>query len=390
MTGSLVSKNGKYFVIVRLPDDTGKQRQRWINTGVPTDGNNKRLAKQKMNEILNDLEKQKPTDNNDISFVDSIWNWMSQKKNEIRLNSYEAYEWYISKHIEPYFKPLGLTVQTISRQHIEGYYKQKLKEGLSASSIQKHNVIIRGALEEAMRQDRIQFNPTDRAKLPARERFVGKAYSVEQASKLLEVFDNEPIKAAVVLGLFYGLRRSEALGLRWRDIDFNKDTISICNTVVKTKTRIEHEQTKSKASKRTLFIIPETRDYLISLKQQQQRTKELLGASYPDEDHVCVWPDGRPFLTEYISQRFAKVLKNNNMPHIRFHELRHTAGSILLENGVSVKHIQEYLGHERAATTLDIYGHLSIEGKRETANRIGQALSINRSSQSVRQNVRQR
>ena len=181
------------------------------------------------------------------------------------------------------------------------------------------------------------------------------------------MIDKEPLKPAIILGMFYGLRRSEVLGLRWRDIDFHKNTIQIRNTVVKMKTVIEKEQTKSRSSKRILYIIPDTRDYFISLKEEQQKNQELFGNSYIENDHVCTWPDGRSFYPDYISQKFSKILKANDLPHIRFHELRHTAGSLLLEQGLSAKQIQEYLGHEQISTTLDIYGHLSLEGKQEAS-----------------------
>ena len=179
------------------------------------------------------------------------------------------------------------------------------------------------------------------------------------------------MKMAIILALFYGLRRSEVLGLRWKDINFNANTISIRNTVVKTITVVEHEKTKSRASNRTLFIIPETRDYLLSLQRKQGENRLLMGSAYNDSGHVCVWGDGRAFKPDYISQHFALILKKNGLPHIRFHELRHTAGSVLLNKGLSAKQIQEYLGHEKVSTTLDIYGHLSLEGKKEASATIG-------------------
>jgi integrase len=191
---------------------------------------------------------------------------------------------------------------------------------------------------------------------------------------LLKAIVDEPVKPAIMLGLFYGLRRSEALGLRWKDVNFNNDTILICNTVVRTKTVVEQEQTKSDASNRTLFIIPETRDYLLNIKKQQDENRLLLGSSYHDNDHVCTWDDGQKFKPNYLSQRLTKILRNNKLPHIRFHDLRHTAGSLLLSKGVSVKQIQEYLGHERVSTTLDIYGHLTVEGKREASLIMGNLL----------------
>lgn len=180
----------------------------------------------------------------------------------------------------------------------------------------------------------------------------------------------------MILGLFYGLRRSEACGMRWQDIDFKEEKMTVRNTVVKTKTLIEHEETKSPKSRCTMFLIPETISYLKRLKAKQAENRLLLGRDYTDGDHVCVWPDGRPVTPDHVSHAFRKFLIKHELPLIRYHELRHTAGSLLLTQGLSVKQIQEYLGHEKAATTLDIYSHLSVEGRKESAQTMGEVLGI--------------
>jgi len=121
---------------------------------------------------------------------------------------------------------------------------------------------------------------------------VCKCYTEEQADSLLAVLKDEPIKPAIILGLFYGLRRSEVLGLRWQDIDFDKGVMHIRNTVVRMKTLIEAKQTKSNASKRTPFIIPETKPYLLRLKRCQSEKRLLAGSSYIINDHVAYGTTG--------------------------------------------------------------------------------------------------
>ena len=353
-TGSLQIKSGTYYAVIRIPDETGKGKQKWVSTGIKVAGNNKRLANNKLREIISSYDQQKTTYSKDILFVDWLDTWMEQKQNELRFNTAESYRLYIKTHIEPFFKPLKVTIGSITPQHIQAYYNKKRKENQSANSIQKHSVVIRGALQEALKKNLIAYNPADRATLPSKERFIGKAYTLEQSNTLLGVIDNDPMKIAIILALFYGLRRSEVLGLRWKDVDFNVNTISIRNTVVKTITVVEQEKTKSRASNRTLFIIPETREYLLSLQRKQEENRLLMGSAYNDNGRVCVWDDGRAFTPDYISQHFALILKKHDLPHLRFHELRHTTGSILLNKGLSAKQIQEYLGHEKVSTTLHL------------------------------------
>lgn len=377
MTGSLISKNGKYYVVVRVTDTTGKLKQKWINTGISTIGNNKRQAKNKMVTILAELENAKISYSTDLLFVEWIWKWMTQKKNEVRLSSYESYEMNIQKHIEPFFKPKKLRLRDVTAQHVQDYYNQKIKEGVAAHSVHKHNVIIRGALQDAFKKYLISSNPADRATLPSKKKFESKFYTIQEANCLLQATQNEPIQPAIIFGLFYGLRRSEVCGLRWKDIDFNANVIRVCNTVVRSKTLIEEEQTKSNASKRSMFIIPQTRAYLLSLLEQQKQQSKILNQPFSYKAHVCVWQDGHPFSPDYISHKFSDILRKNNLPRIRFHELRHTTGSLLLQQGVSVKQIQAYLGHEKISTTLDVYGHLTLEGKQEAAHTIDSSLCFN-------------
>ncbi|MEA4921384.1 MAG: site-specific integrase [Clostridiaceae bacterium] len=376
MTGSLQEKHGKYYVVVRISETNGKIKQRWIPTNVPTKGNNKRKAQKVMGEILEELSKNETLDPYNVLFVDWIDSWLEQKKNEVRQDTYEGYELYARIHIKPYFNKLGVSLKSITPLQIQSYYNQKSKM-LSANSLKKHHVVIHGALQEALRKNMILFDPSERVTLPKqKEKFIGKAYTAQQANTLLSTVKGTTIEPAVILGLFYGLRRSEVLGLRWCDVDFEKNTITIQNTVVKMVTLSEQEKTKSRASHRTMYIIPETKQYFLSLKEQQKHDKEVFGAEYHDGNHVCVWTDGKPLPPDYVTRTFKKLIKKNGLPVIRFHDLRHTAGSLLLDKGLSIKQIQEYLGHEKVSTTLDIYGHLSAEGKMEAANTLNGILDI--------------
>jgi integrase len=192
---------------------------------------------------------------------------------------------------------------------------------------------------------------------------------------LLNAVKGDPIEPAVYLGLFLGLRRSEVVGLRWKDIDFDKKLITIQNTVVRFSTISELEKTKSRASRRTLFMPDTLKEYLEALKASQEEARAVIGRKYSEEEHVLQWPDGTSYNPSYVTHRFKKVLKANRLPEIRFHDLRHTAGSILLNDGLSIKQIQNMLGHEKSSTTLDIYSHLSTTGKHETAQAMNRLLS---------------
>ena len=150
VTGSLQIKGDMYYAVLRIPDGTGKKPQKWISTGIKVSGNNKRLANQRLREIISEYNREQVTYSKEILFVDWLNIWVEQK--QLRPNTLESYRLYIKVHIAPHFKPLRLTLKTINPQHIDDYYRKKLREGQSANSIHKHNVVIRGALKEALTQ----------------------------------------------------------------------------------------------------------------------------------------------------------------------------------------------------------------------------------------------
>lgn len=383
MNGSLCDKHGKFYVLTRIRGEDGKLRKKWIPTGISSNGNTKTKAIAAMHRILNELEKETAkaagTFVEKTNFIDALHDWVEFKKFELRTNSYELYTLNLNTHIIPFFKTKNKLITEITPKDIEDYYKTKLKEGLSVETIKKHNVIIRGTLEKAMNEGIIPFNPCDRVRMPRKNRqdqFKGQAYTAEQANKLLEVIHGEVLEPVIMLGLLFGMRRSEALGLRWSDINFKNQTIVISNTMTQMRTLLIDEHTKSFTSHRMLSVMDDVIGYFKRLKAQQEANKREYGDKYHDSDFVCVWPDGRIILPGYVSHNFKKLLAKYDLPEIRFHDLRHTAGSLLLAQGVNIKQIQEFLGHSDVTTTLNIYTHTDENAKKETAAAMGKVLSL--------------
>lgn len=364
MTGSLQTKKGKYYAVYR--EDNGKQR--WVPLDLPVEGNNKRKAQKKLQEVLAKAEKSKAVVTSNILFVDWMLRWLDQKKPNIVAGTYECYQLYLDKHIIPYFEPKKLTLSKLNAQHLQGYYNAKSKEGQSGCTLLKHNAIINGALKEAVCKDIIPFNPMEKVTLPKKQKFYGVAYTLEETRTLLNCSGDDPLRPAIVLGLFYGLRRSEVLGLRWCDINFERESIFIHRTVTRFVTLHEQDETKSECSRRKLRIVPGTEPYFKDLMQRQKEQLADFGLTFSMNNPVCVWPDGRSLGPDYISHHFKLLLEKNNLPPIRFHDLRHTAGSLLLEDGVDIKTIQEFLGHSQASTTTNTYLHCIVRGGHVTAN----------------------
>ena len=383
VTGSLQVKNGIYQMTVRVPDIYGNMKQKSKSTKIKVQGktqretrSNKLKADRMLAEWLDTLSRAESY-GADKDFITAIEDWLAVKKKQLRPDSYEAYRCNYDVHIKPYFEPKHLTLGEVMPRVIFQYVRAKEDEGQSKKSIRKHLVILNGVFKEAVAMGELTFNPCANitVKDNSDEHFEGTAYDVATAKKMLEAIKGDPIEPAVYLGLFLGLRRSEAVGLRWKDVDMENGIVHIRNTVVRFKTVSELEKTKSKASKRDLFMPNALKEYLQTVWDRQEEERKLVGRTYSDTEHICQWPDGTVFKPEYVSHRFAKLLKKSDLPKIRLHDLRHTAGSILINSGHTVKQVQEFLGHEKASTTLDIYTHVSLEGKKDTADMMDQLLA---------------
>lgn len=187
------------------------------------------------------------------------------------------------------------------------------------------------------------------------------------------------IELVVLLTAFYGLRRSEVIGLKWSAFDFNHNCFSIRHTVTTCNVKgervtIKKDKAKNKSSLRTYPLIPFLKERLLEAKKQQEENRKLCGRAYNKEylGYVCVDVIGNLIKPNYVSSTFGKLLAKNNLRHIRFHDLRHTCASLLLANGVPMEQVKEWLGHSEISTTVDIYGHLQYATKKQSAAAIEQ------------------
>ena len=376
VTGSLQEKNGIYQMVVRVPDQNGIYKQKSKSTRIKIKGKNQResrsnrlKADRMLAEWLDELSRAESY-GGDKDLIAAIEDWLAEKQRTIRLDSYESYLCSYKVHIKPYFEKKKLKLGDVTPRVIQQYVREKENAGQTRKSIRKHMVILNGVFKEAVAMGELMYNPCANITVRSRneDHFEGTAYDAAMAKKLLAAIRGDPVEPAVYLGLFLGLRRSEVVGLRWKDVDMESGIVHIRNTVVQFTTISEQEKTKSKASRRDLFMPNALKAYLQTLWEKQQKDREQTGRTYSDEEHLCQWPDGSMFQPDYVSRRFNKVLVQNKLPIIRFHDLRHTAGSLLVNGGHTIKQVQEFLGHEKASTTLDIYTHISMEGKKNTAD----------------------
>ena len=271
-------------------------------------------------------------DNSPVLFTDFITDWLKMMKSRVEITTYTSYERAIIHKIVPYFEPLHYTLQDMEQhpKYIQDFYQHELDRGLTANTVIHYHANIRKCLQYAFQIGMIRSNPADRVERPRKEKFKSEIYSGEELEQLFKVIQGDPSEFGVIMAAFYGLRRSEIVGLKWDAIDFENKKISIQHTVVTAKvngtvTEIARDKTKTKSSCRTLPLIPACEQMLNKMKKEQEQNRKVCGKSYCTDylDYIYVDPMGKRIRPDFLSQHFPDFLVAYQMKRIRFHDLRH-------------------------------------------------------------------
>ncbi len=386
VTGSLQIKNKIYQAVLSFKKD-GKWKTKWFSTKVKAVKGNKKKAENELENIRSKFQEEinsNNVDNENILFIDFMKKWLKIIKSSVEETTYCGYEKLINGKMTTYFQDKKITLQNIKAQDIQNFYQYLIDNELSGNTVKHYHANIRKALQYAVKTELILSNPADKVDLPKIDPYIAKHYTNEEIFILLKIIENTKLETPIILGCFYGLRRSEVVGLKWSAIDFKNKTILINHTVTQmtqnhTNKLIIKDNTKTKSSTRTLPLLPAVESYLLKLKEKQEQNKLICGNSYNKEylDYICVDNIGTLLNPDYVSHAFTKLLKKNNLRVIRFHDLRHTCASLLLTEGINMKQIQVWLGHSNYNTTANIYAHLDSSSMNVVADSISNVLSHN-------------
>lgn len=375
--GSLQVNKGIYHVSFRVTDRNGKRIQKQLSTGIKAEKGNKRKAEKRMHEILEQWEGIVAVTDNAL-LCDYIADWVERDKSRVQITTYDGYRHMLNKYIYPYFKNARLNVQDVKPMHIEKYCAEKISNGLSPNTVIKHLAIIRTALQDAVKNGIIRTNPADLVEKPKRVKPKHDYYKQEELQKLLALTRDTPIELPVFLAVVFGLRRSEAVGLKWSAIDFEAMTLTICNKVTRgvvdgKVTEVESDTLKSDTSNRVFMINEAVRNYLENVRKRQEQMARITNRYI---DYVCVNEIGERLKPDYVTHKFKELLETNNMKPIRFHDLRHSCLSLLVHNNFNMKLVQDYAGHADFAITANTYAHTDLNEKQAEVNVITSLLAI--------------
>ena len=377
MTGSLQVKNGKFYIVLNVYEN-GKRKPKWISTGL-TERGNKRKAEEMLRETLLRYEPQKPSA--EMLLADCVRQWLNDVSRKVDTITYQGYEFLANAHIIPYFENTALKLQDITLDTLQSFFDEKAangrkrgKGGLSPVSLRQLKNIVNQTINDAIRKGLMMSNPCQLITLPKRERYQSTFYSAAQLQTLFEAVADDPLAPLIKIAALYGLRRSELLGLQWDSIDFDNKVLTICHTVSKVTKTVAKDKTKNASSRRSFPLTAEAMAIFKQAQENEQQNRQICGKAYQENPYVFKWPDGRPFSPDYVSKHFRMLLSKHGLPHIRFHELRHSCASLLLNNGCTLKDVQEWMGHSDVKMTANLYGHLDATRKKGMADTLSDSL----------------
>ena len=385
-TGSLQVSRGRYVAMIRYKEGE-KTRQVSRSLNLPAIKGNKRNANERLLELIQEFNEKEKHDvecnlnqNKRVKFTDYIGYWLEQKEAYVSPTTFQSYKIIVHDNILPYFEPLALFLDEVTGPILQTYFDKMIRSGkngerLSSKTVKRYKTIINQVLTHARRMGLINTDPCEFITLPPCEDKNISYYSAQEIKTLFDALKGDTLEDLVYVTAVYGLRRSEVLGLKWDSVDFDNETVTIKHTVTKVSRVVEKDKTKNKSSYRTYPLLPKVKDIFIRLKGSEKKNSRLFRKEYHKNDYIFKWPDGKPFAPDYVSQHFAAVIKHKGLKYITFHGLRHSCASVLVNQGMTPKDIQEWLGHSDVRTTMNIYGHIDASRKKVIGETIANTVS---------------
>lgn len=393
ITGSVQINKDYYFIVFNMYNEYGKRKPEWHSTGLKVDNNerkNNQIRKQAekiLNEELVRVNAENSFSNkmntiaknskySNMLFSDYMLEWLENIKPKVVQSTYIGYEQVIKGRLCPYFKSKKIKLIDLRPRDIQDFINYLYKQRLKGSTIAHYTSNMNTALKEAVIAEIIPSNPMDRIESVKKEVYIPEFYTDNELLDLIEVIKAQDLELPLTLGIIYGLRREEILGLTWNAIDFNNKSITIRKTVGRGKYDgvtqfLIKDIPKNKSSYRTLPMFDFIADLLKKYKEKYKQNEKIFGSTYITDykDFICLMDNGELVKPDYVDRTFSRILKENGFRHIRLHDLRHSCATLLLRNGVPLPEIQKWLGHSNIVTTQR-YSHLDQNDKSIPANMI--------------------
>lgn len=355
-------KSGSWELVFDMPREPGQPRQQ---KSITVKAVNKTEAEKKLREILRQIDTNTYVDPGNMTVGEFLRRWLTDYcEVSLRKTTVDGYRIIIEKHLIPDLGSIKLS--RLKPLHIQDYYSRAIKSGradgkgkeLSATTVLHHHRLLHRAFETAVRWQLLGRNICDAVDPPRAKRYRGQVYDEGAVVRLLEISEGTLLYIPILLTLATGLRRGEVLALKWTDLDDKGNYLVIDKSLLSTSGGPEMADTKTTDSRRLVTIPESITQALEAHRESQKSMKQYAGELWQENDLICCLEDGQGWHPGTFSDNFRRLLKKHELPHIRFHDLRHTHASLLLRQGVHPKVVSERLGHSRIGITMDLYSHI--------------------------------
>lgn len=359
-----IRKDGKYGASVTIQ---GKRVQKTFKT--------QKEAKAWRKEMLHQIEDGLTYKGANYSLGMYLKEWLDGKRSSIKPHTHEQYDQVVKTHINPYLGKVKL--KDIESFQIQRFYNEKLKNGTSESTVYLIHRVLRCALRQAYAMGLIPRNPISPIKSPKPKKKEMRTYNDYQARDLLRAAEGTDLEALLFVELATGLRIGEIIGLKWSDLDMETGTLRICRQVQRVKdVGLVFSEPKSEKSRRLIILGPEAIKRLQKHADRQYQQKLFAGDRWMENDLIFPNTIGKPKEQNRLLKDFKILADAAGLPRIRFHDLRHTAATLMLQEEVNPKIVQEILGHSDINLTLNTYSHVLPTLQKEAAVKLEGLLTL--------------
>ncbi len=298
------------------------------------------------------------------------------KKNEIKITTYDGYMRIYRKHIKD--SQVGKTaLNKVTTEMLQKYYNDKLNAGYNSKTVRAISIVINLAFNMAVKLRILSENPNRYTSIPKKKKFEAAVLSAEEVGRIVREAKGEELYPIIVTTVYTGMRKGEVMGLKWENVDFQGRKIYIKNSLCKIEgdqtdekghrhARYEILEPKTEKSIRMVPMLDEVYEALRMQKERQDSDKQEYQGVYVDQGFVFADRMGNHLPQRSFMERYHAFLKKYGVTDIRFHDLRHTFATLLIESDISMKVVQELLGHSTITTSMDVYTHVS-DAKKEQA-----------------------
>ena len=362
-------KDGRWAATLDLGYQNGRRRRRSFY------GRTRRDVQQKLAAAQRAVQDSLPIPSERQRFGAFLTGWLEDvARPNLRPRVFVRYRELLTLHAIPTLDTRPLA--KVTPDDLQALYSRKLEEGLAPRTVGHLHRVLHRALADAVRWGRVARNVCDVVRPPRVQAQEMRALSPSEARQLLSAAVGDPLEALYVLAVTVGLRQGELLGLKWADVDLDADKLQVRRSIARLNGHgwLEQEP-KSARSRRSVALTPLA---VAALHRHRQRQIERRVRAVAWEDNGFVFANGvgRPMTLQNLTRRsFQPLLERAGLPRMRFHDLRHTAATLLLAQGVHPKVVQEMLGHASIALTLDTYSHVTPSLQAEAAEKMQAVLA---------------